>query len=124
MRATPTGSAIGSGASAAAPTVSISFSAFSAIGSSRPAGSRLRRKMFGIAVMTWKCFECGSRLRKISGRVACVQKPARATQMRTAGDSPANIAAKRDPMGAGKIDHAPCQVSSPMGARMVVTAAH
>ena len=35
-------------------------------GAGGPAGARLRGKTFGIAVMTWKCFECGSRFRKTS----------------------------------------------------------
>ena len=52
MRPTPMGTASGSAASPAAPTFSISFSALSAIGSSLPAGLRLRKKTLGMAVMT------------------------------------------------------------------------
>ena len=49
---------------------------------SAPVGSSFLKKTFGIAVMTWKCLLCGSRFRKMSGRVACVQNPAIATVRR------------------------------------------
>ena len=39
---------------------------------------------FGTAVMTWKCFECGSRFRKTRTSVECVQKPACAKKMSAA----------------------------------------
>ncbi len=64
-------------------------------------GVRLRVKTFGIAVMTWKCFECGSRFRKRSTSVACVQNPACASRTSAPGRASWNIGAKSEPAGEG-----------------------
>jgi hypothetical protein len=71
--ATPISAIVGSSIPEATSIFSISFSRFSAIGWRRPRGVRSLKKTFGIAVMTWKCLECGRRLRKRRTRVECVQ---------------------------------------------------
>ena len=114
----------GSAASLAAIIFSTSFSPLAAIGGRRPAGSRLRAKTFGMAVMTWKCFECGSRLRKRRTSVECVQNPARAAKISAPADQPWRIPAHSEPTGAGHGDHEPPYCSPASGAVIVAMTSH
>ena len=100
IRATPTGSAF-PGSSAAFITSSPICSALAATRGSRPGGVRSRAKTFGIAVMMWKCFECGRMFAKISTRVECVQKPMIARIDRFSGPASSRSEAKSDPAGFG-----------------------
>ena len=93
------------------------------IGGRRPGCFSSRKKTLKMAVMTWKCFECGRRFKKRSTKHVCVQYPTCARTMSACGPRSLNSIAKSEPAGDGKGDHPRCP-SLPYGATMVAIAEH